>query len=95
MTRAVYVMRDGELVEKHLAAPHPRAGHYLISDVLPDVLCPSDGKHYSSKSAFYRAVRANGGEIMGNDTSLRERPKPNIEPVQRTMQRLYEQKGWE
>lgn len=40
----------------------------VISDDLGGgVLCPADGKRYDSKSAYYRAVKSKGLEIVGND----------------------------
>jgi hypothetical protein len=44
----------------------------VISDDLGlrGVLCPVDGKTYDSKSAYYKAVKASGMEIVGNDASV-------------------------
>ena len=44
----------------------------LIRDGLDDVWNPVDGKRYSSKQAYYKAVRASGNEIAGNDKSITE-----------------------
>lgn len=39
----------------------------IISDHLDGVQNPCDGKTYDSKSAYYRAVRDAGCEIVGNE----------------------------
>lgn len=42
----------------------------VIGDYLHDVWNPADGKIYSSKSNYYKAVKAKGCEIAGNDSSV-------------------------
>lgn len=72
--RGTYVLRDGVLVRKELAAPlqqrGPRSGlprpHY-ISDSLPDIVHPSNGKIYSSKAAFRAETHARGLTEVGNE----------------------------
>lgn len=49
-------------------------GPHIINDNLDDVMNHADGKRYSSKRAFEKAVRAAGCEIVGNDPSFK-RPK--------------------
>lgn len=50
----------------------------VVSDNLGlgGVLNPADGKRYDSKRAYYRAVRAAGGEIVGNETQKQAPPPP-------------------
>ncbi len=73
MARATYVIRDGELVEKRLARPHPLAGRrlgiapYIRTDGMDALRSMADGRMYDSKSAYYASVRAAGCEIVGND----------------------------
>ena len=70
MSRGVWVMRDGELIPKHLAPPlHPKHGvsAYVIGDTMDHTMNPVNGRHYDSKSAYYKAVRAAGCEIIGNE----------------------------
>lgn len=55
-----------------------RAGSYVISDHLDDVVNHADGRRYSSKRAYYRAVRAAGCEIVGNEKMPERRP---VEPT--------------
>jgi hypothetical protein len=50
------------------------AGPAVISDSLADMWNPADGRTYDSKSAYYRAVRAAGCEIAGNEPMGGERP---------------------
>lgn len=79
MTRTTYVIRDGQLVEKHLAGPrHATFGSApnVISDTMEPTLNHADGRHYDSKSNFTRAVKAAGCEIVGNDMSaMKNRPQ--------------------
>src|SRR5712664_2696691 len=70
MARETYVMRDGELVPKRLAAPLRTAGRvHVISDNLDDVLNHADRRRYTSKAAYYKAVRRAGCAVIGNDTA--------------------------
>jgi len=41
--------------------------HNIISDNMDRTLNPMNGKHYDSKSAYYKAVKEAGGVIMGNE----------------------------
>jgi hypothetical protein len=49
----------------------------VISDELPGgaLECPADGRTYTSKADYYRAVKAAGCEILGSKETL-PRPKP-------------------
>lgn len=51
----------------------------IISDTLDYVRNPADGKVYTSKGKYYRAVRAAGCEIVGNEKMAR-RPTPIDDP---------------
>lgn len=65
-----YVMRDGELVEKHLAEPlhgSSQSSAYIHSDEMNPTRNHADGKVYTSKSRFRDAVHAHGCRIVGND----------------------------
>lgn len=78
------MLRDGELIEKRLAPPlHPTHGQgpMLIRDGMDHTWNPVNGKHYDSKSEYYKAVRAAGGEIVGNER-LTASPRPALpDPV--------------
>lgn len=67
--RKIYVLRDGELVEKNtLAWDTPGCKlPYVVSDSMPMTLNHADGRRYDSKRAYERAVRAAGCEIVGNE----------------------------
>ena len=68
--RGCWVFRDGQLIDKHLAPPlHVKHANsaYVIGDSLDYVQNMADGKRYTSKSAYYKAVRRAGCEIVGNE----------------------------
>lgn len=95
MSRAVYVLRNGRLVEKHLATPSPKAGHFIISDTIPATWNPATGKQYDSRSTYYRETKAAGCEVVGSDNGHRTVPKAKVaEPLHVTVERLNQQKGW-
>lgn len=82
MSREVYVLRNGKLVLKHLAAPREgNSAPYVIPDGLGATLehtAYSDGRSTDSKSQ-YRAWTAQAGCVeKGND---RERPSSGVERV--------------
>lgn len=68
------------------------AGSYVISDHLDDLVNHADGKRYSSKRAYYRAVRAAGCEIVGNE-ELRSAPRPEPVGVERDIVNAIRQHG--
>lgn len=73
-----YVMRDGRLVEKHLAAPlsaDPRV--HVIGDVMPAMRHPITGALMDSKSEFRKVTRAHGCIEVGNDTFAPRKPIKN------------------
>ncbi len=91
MARATYVLRQGQLVEKHLAAPLNQSA-YIRPDGMDPILSHADGKTYDSKSAYYASVRRAGSEIIGNDTSIfRERQEYRPEGVERSIKQAIEQ----
>lgn len=68
--RGVWVLRNGELILRHLAPPlHAKhaTSAYVIGDNLDYVVNHADGQRYTSKSAYYKAVRRKGFEIVGNE----------------------------
>ena len=69
MTRAVYVLRNGELVDKRYAAPlhHASSAPNIRTDGMDPLQSMADGKHYDSKSAYYASIRRAGCEIVGDD----------------------------
>lgn len=80
MSRGVWVIRNGELIPRHLAPPlHVKhsSGPMVISDGMSDTWNPVDGKHYDGKSAYYKAVRDAGCEILGNEMPSAS-PRPSM-----------------
>lgn len=72
--RETFVMRDGKLVPKHMAAPMERHGTiHIIPDGMGDTWHPVTGKFSDSKSAFRRMTKEAGCEEVGNE---RPTPKP-------------------
>lgn len=70
MIRDTFVMRNGELVPKRLAEPlmPTERGPQVISDTMPAMVHPSNGKMYDSKSRFRAETRARGLVEVGNET---------------------------
>lgn len=71
-----------------------RFGHGLsvIGDVLPDMWNPADGKRYSSKRAYQKAVRAAGCEIVGNENIASvERNRPVMSRAGGEIARVYDE----
>jgi len=91
MTRQIYLYRNGEWIEAERAKPRNQT--FLISDHLPDIVNPQNGKRYSSKSKYYADVRALGGEIVGNDPSGLRREYKSSLPKERAGHALY--RNWE
>lgn len=82
--RLAIIGRDGKFYgpdELHLygGARGGSMAPNVIRDDLPDLMNHADGKRYSSKRAFERAVRAAGCEIVGNE-KLERRETP-MDPV--------------
>ncbi len=79
-----WVMRGGRLVEKHRAAPLPRAGvRGVISDSLPDLIHPCTGKRMDSKSEFRRVTKAKGGVEVGNEPMVDRRTTVGLDSSSR------------
>lgn len=82
--RTIWVYRDGVLVDKQLAPPlHEQFGQSagIISDGMNATLNPANGRTYDSKSAYYKAVRAAGCEIIGNEKPSASAPSALPDPV--------------
>lgn len=61
--------------------PPPHRTINVISDNLDYTLNMADGRRYSSKAAYYRAVKNAGCEIVGNDTGTASPQKTLDDPV--------------
>jgi len=91
----VYDRRIGELVPKHLYREEPPKrsslpAPMLISDHLDYIQNPANGQTYTSKSAYYKAVRAAGCEIVGNDKS-KPAPRKQIDDPTADIKQAIEQ----
>jgi hypothetical protein len=64
-----FVMRNGQLVEKHNAPP--RSGVSVMSDINP--FLTQDGKEIGSRSALRAYEQANGVKQVGNDHAAQMR----------------------
>lgn len=74
MVRATYVLREGELVDKYgplnIRREVQRSGlpaPMLIRDSIDTFTGMHDFKSYDSKSAYYRSIKDQGLEIVGNE----------------------------
>ena len=94
MPRQHYIWHNGDWVEYDRYAPRPKR-LIVIGDSMPDTWNPATNRKYDSKSAYRRDTRAAGCEIVGNDNAHRTVPKAKVrEPVETTIERLNQQKGW-
>lgn len=73
-----FVWREGlGVIEAHKAPRKPAArshlaAPYIRADGMDTTWNPANGQHYDSKSAYEKAVRAAGCEIVGNDKAFSE-----------------------
>lgn len=83
MERGVWVVRNGQLIPRHLATPlHAQFGTApgVITDSMGSTLNHADGKRYDSKRAYEKAVRRAGCEIVGNEKQPERRLTPMSDP---------------
>ena len=66
-------------------------GPMVISDNLDSVLNHVDGKRYDSKSAYYKAVRHAGCEIIGNEKVEPKRREYQPQNVEQDIARAYQE----
>lgn len=71
-----FVLRNGALVEKHLAPLSTSGPQRHISDTMGLTWHPATGKHLDSKSAFRRMTRDSGCREVGNDVPARPTRAP-------------------
>lgn len=92
MTRATYVIRNGELVDKHQAAPLHASSDapQVIRDGMDLTFNHATGLTYDSKRAYERDTRRAGCVIVGNER-LPERRPVELGGVGRDIKRAIEQ----
>lgn len=75
MSRRVFVLRNGELVDKAMAGPRDPASPapMIRTDGMEPIRSMADGRIYDGKSAYYASVRRAGCEIVGDDKRPFER----------------------
>jgi hypothetical protein len=91
----VWDRRTRKLVPKHLYRDIPVARSDLpcpmiISDSLDYVQNPVNGRVYTSKSAYNKAVRAAGCEIVGNE-KVSASPRPQLDDPVNDIKQAIEQ----
>jgi hypothetical protein len=76
---AIYVRRNGELIDKRDARPLTASGVApgVISDNMDATRHMADGRFYTSKSKFRQATKAAGCIEVGNDPAI-SRPRPPV-----------------
>lgn len=75
----VYVLRNGELIEKTLAPPlhvSHNEGPSVISDTIEATRHMATGRYFTSKAAFRAETKASGCIEVGSDSSLYKSRKP-------------------
>lgn len=95
----IYVLRNGKLVEKHLAPSlvSGSAAPNVISDIMQETRHMVTGRYHTSKSAFRAETKATGCIEVGNDPAI-SRPRKPI-PLSREKRRddirrtLYEMRN--
>lgn len=77
---STYVIRNGKLIEKHLAPPlveiHGTAP-YVISDSMGATRHMADGRYYDSKRQFREVTKAHGCVEVGTDAVMMK-PRPPV-----------------
>lgn len=73
MSRETYVIRNGELVPKHLAEPlHAPGAHRFVPDIKPFTL--PDGTEITSRSSLRAYEQKHGVKQCGNDWTGSTKP---------------------
>lgn len=69
MARQTYVWRDGKMIPIEDAKPlyEINSTHSVIQDTIDATESMADGKVYESKSQYYRSLKAQGYEVVGNE----------------------------
>lgn len=73
--RTVFVIRNGEVVDRAAAAPlhQSRDAPSVRADGMDPIRSMLDGQVYDSKSRYYGTLKAAGAEIVGNDKGAFDR----------------------
>jgi hypothetical protein len=88
MIRDTYVMRDGKLVPKRLAARRDvPARVHITSDTMEPLRHMVTGEILDSKSAFRARTRAAGCEEVGNERAASRARPTDLTPVELDIKR--------
>jgi hypothetical protein len=87
----VYVYRDGQLVPKSDAGRRT-SGPQVISDTMPGMVHPCNGKMYDSKSRFRAETRARNCVEVGNET-MRDTRRVELPPLKADIARAIRELG--
>jgi hypothetical protein len=73
-----YVLRNGQLVEKHLATPlvSGNTAPNVISDIMEPTRHMASGRYHTSKAAFRQDTRDHNCIEVGTDQSILKPRKP-------------------
>ena len=87
-----YVIRNGQLIEKHLAEPLTSQGSapFVISDTMEPLKHMGTGRIIDSKAKFRADTRASGCVEIGNEpvkprSSIRLSKRDRVEAIQRAI----------
>jgi hypothetical protein len=90
-----YVLRNGQLIEKHLAEPlHSQSNApHVISDTMEPLKHMGTGRMIDSKAKFRADTRASGCIEIGNEpvrprSSIRLNKRQRVESIQRAIYEL-------
>ena len=84
------VTETGELVEKYPERPVTRSAA-VITDTMPGMVHPANGKMYDSKAAFRSVTRAHGLTEVGNEVQRDRRDfSTGLPPVERDLRQVLE-----
>tara|TARA_R110000868_G_scaffold158941_1_gene387337 strand:- start:114 stop:356 length:243 start_codon:yes stop_codon:yes gene_type:complete len=61
----------------------------IIADGMGDTWNPVNGRHYDSKSQYYKAVKASGCEIIGNEKQ-KPAPRPEMPDIEADVAREWQ-----
>ena len=78
--KLITALNAGKLTLSKIVNNYQLPQAYVIADgMIGGVFCPADGVTYDSKSSYYKAVKAKGCEIVGNEPI--KNPKPLAQDV--------------
>jgi len=90
--KLIAAINSGKLQKEVVKSEYAKsAGGYISDEMIGGMLCPADGKTYDSKSSYYKAVKAAGCEIVGNDPITPSKPQGEAIDWQRAVYESLQQ----